>query len=98
MHKLSQTIVAAVPIDPTTAILTFFNKLITIGVDVSFVLTAFFVLWGGFMWITSNGNVRQLESAKRAIFTALIGLAIVLTATTIANLVFTALGLTAKTQ
>ncbi|MBI5405090.1 MAG: Ig-like domain-containing protein, partial [Candidatus Kerfeldbacteria bacterium] len=39
-----------------------------------------FIIYGGFLWLTSNGNEKQIEKAKRVILNAVVGLIIVLIA------------------
>ena len=43
------------------------------------------ILWGGFEWMTSGGNEQKIESAKKRIVNASIGLALVLMAYAIAR-------------
>ena len=52
------------------------------------VATGFFVA-GGFTYITSSGNPEQLDKAKRTIMWSAIGLAIVIAAFVLANIVTT---------
>lgn len=52
------------------------------------VATGFFVA-GGFTYITSSGNPEQLDRAKRTITWSAIGLAIVIAAFVLANIVTT---------
>lgn len=52
------------------------------------VATAFFVA-GGFTYITSSGNPEQLDRAKRTLTWSAIGLAIVIAAFVLANIVTT---------
>ncbi|MEX0616638.1 MAG: TrbC/VirB2 family protein [Candidatus Woykebacteria bacterium] len=65
----------------------FIQNIITILVTLSgFVATGFFV-WGGFSYITSTGNPESLDRSKKTIFYSAIGLAIVLGAFVISNIV-----------
>lgn len=50
------------------------------------VATGFFVV-GGFTYITSSGNPEKLDQAKRTLFYSAIGLAIVIAAFVISNIV-----------
>lgn len=70
----------------------FFNNLVNIGIAVGALVCAFFLIFAGYRWMSAGGNVRQLETAKQALFNALAGLAIVLAAKIIANLVVTVIG------
>lgn len=54
-----------------------------------------FILYGGFLFITSGGNASQAEKARKSIFNAVIGLVISLGAIAISNLAFSLLSDTA---
>lgn len=54
----------------------------------SLIATGFFVA-GGFTYITSSGNPEQLDKAKRTITWSAIGLAIVIAAFVLSNIVTT---------
>lgn len=75
-----------------TAITTFFNNLAAIATGVAIAVAIVCIAWGGFMYMTSGGNIRRVEIAKAAMVAALAGLFIVLTANLIAGLVQGALG------
>lgn len=42
------------------------------------ILTTLIILWGGFKWMTSQGNTDQVQEAKKIISAGIIGLVIVL--------------------
>lgn len=50
-------------------------------------ITVCLMLYGGFLWMTSEGNEQQLETAKRTLRNAVIGLLIILSAFGIATFV-----------
>ena len=64
-----------------------FENLLTIGIGVAVAVSATFVMWGAFLYMTASGSPRQMETAKTAIVNALGGLAIVLLARVIAGIV-----------
>ena len=64
-----------------------FSNLLNIGIGVAFAVSAFFVMWGAFLYMTAGGSPRQLEAAKTAISNALVGLGIALLARVIAGVV-----------
>ena len=64
-----------------------FGNLLNVGVGVSVAVSAFFVMWGAFLYMTAGGSPRQMETARTAIVNALGGLAIVLLARVIAGIV-----------
>ena len=64
-----------------------FGNLLNIGIGVAAAVSAFFVMWGAFLYMSAGGSPRQMEQAKTAIVNALSGLAIVLLARVIASMV-----------
>lgn len=70
----------------------FLNTVLTIMQAVGATLAAISIAWGGLMFIFSEGNAMRASRAKFAILSALVGLGILLLATSIAGLVTTALG------
>jgi hypothetical protein len=64
-----------------------FSRLLNIGLTVAVSVSAFFLMWGAFVYMSAGGSPRQMESGKAAMQNALIGLAIVLTARVLAGLV-----------
>jgi hypothetical protein len=72
--------------DPTK-IIELFKNLLDVGTKVGLAAAALFLAWAGFLYMTAGGSPRRMESAKDAAFAAIGGLAIVLLASTIANLV-----------
>jgi len=66
---------------------TLFENLLNIGIGVAAAVSAFFVMWGAFLYMSAAGSPRQMEAGKTAIVNALAGLAIVLLARVIASMV-----------
>ena len=67
----------------------FIRSIITVFAGLAgLVATGFFVA-GGFTYITSSGNPEQLDKAKRTLMWSAIGLAIVIAAFVISNIVTT---------
>ncbi|MFZ1301905.1 MAG: pilin [Candidatus Microsaccharimonas sp.] len=52
------------------------------------IIAVFFILYGGFLYLTSGGNSAQTEKARKSIFNAVIGLVISMGAIAITNLIF----------
>ncbi len=75
----------------TSKIVTLFQNLITIGVEIGIPACAFFFGWGAYKYMSAGGSPRGMESGKTAMTNALMGLAGVLLATVIATLVGSAL-------
>jgi hypothetical protein len=69
-----------------------FSNLLSIGIGVGLTVSAFFVMWGAFLYMSAAGSPRQMEQGKTAIVNALAGLAIVLLARVIAGLIQQAMG------
>lgn len=63
-------------------------NLIEIGLYLVGYLAVFFVLYGGFQFLTGGNNPSQIEKARKTIFNAAIGLVISISAVVIVNLVF----------
>lgn len=55
-------------------------------------ICSFLIIWGGFMYLTSSGNVKKLQAAKRVITRSLIGLVIVFSASTVSLMLSHAYG------
>jgi hypothetical protein len=71
---------------------TLFNNLLNVGMGVGVAVSAFFVMWGAFLYMSAAGSPHQMERAKAAIVNALAGLAIVLMARVIAGMIQSAIG------
>ena len=63
-------------------------NVIEIGLILAGWIALFFILYGGFLFITGGGNASQIEKARKSIFNAVIGLIISLGAIAVTNLVF----------
>ena len=70
-----------------SAIIQLFQKLLGIGTAVGVAVCAVFIALAGFQYMAAGGNTRALESAKQSLYSALIGLAIVLGAHVIAAMI-----------
>jgi hypothetical protein len=68
-----------------------FGNLLNIGVGVAVTVAAFFLMWGAFQYMSAGGSPRQMESGKSAMFNAVAGLALVLSARVIAGMIQQAL-------
>jgi hypothetical protein len=69
-----------------------FEILLDAATSVGLAAAALFLAWAGFLYMTAGGSPRRMESAKDAAFAAIGGLAVVLLARTIAQLVQNAAG------
>ena len=69
------------------AITQLFTTLLDAATKVGLAASALFLAWAGFLYMTAGGSPRRMESAKDAAFAAIGGLAVVLLAHTIAQLV-----------
>lgn len=66
---------------------TFIKSVITILVKLAGLVAAGFFVWGGFGYITSSGNPESLDRSKKTILYSAIGLAVVLGAFVLTNVV-----------
>lgn len=73
------------------AVNTFFTNLWAVGRAVAIPIAVVAIAWGGFLYMTSTGNVRRTEVAKATMLCALGGLFIILMAQLIANMLTAAL-------
>ena len=92
LPSIALTILAvATPVYAATAdvsqVQTFIQSIISILVTLATLVSAGFFVWGGFGYITSSGNPEQLDRAKSTIKYSAVGLAIVLAAFMLSNLV-----------
>lgn len=55
-------------------------------------ISAFFIIYGGFLFLTSAGNASQVEKGRKSVFNAVIGLAISLSAVAVTNFIFEIVG------
>jgi len=69
-----------------------FTNLLNIGTGVAVTVAAFFLMWGAFLYMSASGSPHQMERGKSAMFNALAGLAVVLSARALAGVIQTALG------
>jgi len=63
-------------------------NVIQIGLTLVGIIAFFFMLYGGFQFLTGGSNPGQIESARKSILNAAIGLVISFGAVAIVNLVF----------
>jgi len=70
-----------------TKIETFIKSVIQILVTLAGLVSAGFFVWGGFGYITSSGNPETLDRSKKTILYSAIGLAVVLGAFVLTNVV-----------
>lgn len=59
---------------------------------IGIVLAVAYLMYGGIRWITSGGDKTKVESARKHIISAVIGLVVVVGTFTILNLLFSFLG------
>ena len=61
-----------------TSILPIFSKVVGIGLSFLGVIFLLLIVYGGFLWMSDQGNEEQVAKAKKLITSAAIGLVIVL--------------------
>ncbi len=61
----------------------FVSPIILAMISIAILLSVFFIIWGGIIYITSSGNPQKLARAKRIIIRSLLGLVIVISASAI---------------
>jgi hypothetical protein len=60
---------------------------ITLFIVIGVVITLFFIIWGGILWITSGGDKAKIQAARNRIIFAVIGVLIVFLSFGIVNIV-----------
>lgn len=68
-----------------------FTNLLNIGMGAAVAVSAFFLMWGAFVYMSAAGSPHQMERGKSAMFNALAGLAIILSARVIVGMIQAAL-------
>ena len=63
-------------------------NIVDIGLSVVGYIAFFFILYGGFQFLTGGSNPSQIEKARKTILNAVIGLVIALGSVAIINLIF----------
>lgn len=67
------------------------GKIISVGVNtlyiVAIILALGFLIYGGFQWMTSEGDKQKLQAARKKLFYAVAGLIVVLLAYLIVNII-----------
>lgn len=67
-------------------------NIIEIGLVIAGWIALFFIIYGGFLYVTGGGVASQVEKARKSIFNAVIGLVISMGSIAIVNLTFGVLG------
>jgi len=70
-----------------TKIETFVKSIIQVLVTIAGLIAAGFFVWGGIGYITSSGNPESLDRSKKTLLYSAIGLAVVLAAFVLTNIV-----------
>ena len=74
------------------AINNLFTNLLNIGLGVGVSVAAFYLMWGAYSYMSAGGSPHQMERGKTAMFNAIFGLIVVLSARIIAGMIQSALG------
>ncbi len=77
------------PIEPITPDITsipeFIKSILDLMMKVGIPVGTIFIIWAGFSFVTAQGDVSKLQSAKNALFWSCIGLGVLLGSWLIAN-------------
>jgi hypothetical protein len=79
------------PSSAQTSIINAFDALTTVGTAIALSVTAFFLLVGGFRYMTARGNPVQMERAKASLEHAAVGFGIIILARVLAELLQSAI-------
>jgi len=80
-------VASAAPISPENAICVILDRIKTILAAIGLGLAVIFLIIGGIQYMTSQGDDEKATKAKKLIVNALIGIAIILAATFLLNVV-----------
>lgn len=86
------SLMAATPVFAQTAggvtqIQSFIQSVIQVLITIAGLVSVAFFVWGGFGYITSSGNPESLDRSKKTILYSAVGLAIVLGAFVLSNVI-----------
>ena len=76
---------------PTTDIRLVIARIIRVALGLLGIIALVLMLYAGFLWMTAGGNEEQIDSAKKVLTNAIIGLAIILSAYAIVSFVISKL-------
>ncbi|HEY8743078.1 MAG TPA: hypothetical protein VIU62_08275 [Chloroflexota bacterium] len=74
------------------AINNLFTNLLNIGTQVGVAVAAVFLMWGAYMYMFAAGNPHRMERGTSAMWCAVVGLVMVVSARIIAGMIRTAIG------
>lgn len=75
----------------TSDVRVFIGQLIKAALGLSGSIALLMFIWGGFLWLTSNGNAEKIDKGRSVLIWATIGLIVIFFAYTIVNAVLTAI-------
>jgi len=84
--------ITALPLIVGATLTTFVASIQKTVTDIGVSFGTIFLIVGAYRYMAANGNSRQMEQGKAAMATALIGLGVVLGASTLISIITTALG------
>jgi hypothetical protein len=64
------------------------NAVLNVIAEIGAIVGVLFIIWSGFLFIKAQGNVTEIQRAKRTFYTTIVGLAILLGATVITKIIF----------
>jgi hypothetical protein len=74
------------------AINSLFSNLLNMGTQVGVTVCAVFLMWGAYMYASAAGNPHRMERGTSAMWCAVVGLIIVVSARVIAGMIRSAVG------
>jgi uncharacterized membrane protein len=80
------------PVLPEYKIGTLIGGLISWGIIIAVIMTFIYLVWGGIQWISSGGDKAGIQQARERITSALIGLALVVAAWALMQIISRFLG------
>ena len=75
------------PLGNTNSITALVVKLVTLAAQLGGVVCVFFIIYSGFLFVKAQGKPEEIETAKRTLLWSLVGAAVLLGASVIANVI-----------
>ena len=75
------------PLGNTNDITALVVKLVTLAAQLGGIVCVFFIIYAGFLFVKAQGKPEEIETAKRTLLWSLVGAAVLLGASVIANVI-----------
>ena len=87
IYAASSSLDLSNPLGTTTTIPQLAYKILAFLLKLAIPIAAIMIVWAGFLYVTSAGNEKKIQSAQRALIWAIVGLAVVVIAQSVPGMV-----------